>query len=200
MFRVILNNYPVWRASVNLPSLRSIAVLVRHTNKPRQARAVKMPWGDWGGSNSFYFSHDFVTETFARFCSFTRFYGFTPFHSFAAHHHVWQNCHAMQAMIFLKKLKRGIRVSFLFPIFLRRSKKTIQVAGKNKVSWNKFIQSKCKHYRGICFTDEGVVMLSIFRAKWTVHNINRYLSTTPSLTSMINLDTIFYLLLCTCRC
>ena len=154
MFRVILNNYPVCRASFNLPSLRSIAVLIRHTNKPRQARAVKLPWGDWDGTNS-YFSHDLNLSLSARFCSFL------PFHGFVAQQHVWQNRHAMQAMIFLKILKRsGIRVSPLFPIFLWRSKKTIQ-AGKNKVSWNKFIQSKCKHYRSICFKDEGVDQLRL---------------------------------------
>ena len=160
MFRVILNNYPVCRASFNLPSLRSIVVLVRHTNKPRQARAVKLPWGDWDGTNS-YFSHDLNLSLSARFCSFTRFCSFLPFHGFVAQQHVWQNRHAMQAMIFLKILKRsGIRVSPLFPIFLWRSKKTIQ-AGKNKVSWNKFIQSKCKHYRSICFKDEGVDQLRL---------------------------------------
>lgn len=107
IFRVILNNYPVCRASFNLPSLRSIAVLVKHTNKPRQARAVKLPWGDWDGTNS-YFSHDLNLSLSARFCSFTRFCSFLPFHGFVAQQHVWQNRHAMQAMIFIKKLKRGL--------------------------------------------------------------------------------------------
>lgn len=118
MFRVILNNYPVCRASFNLPSLRSIAVFVRYTNKPRQVRAVKLPWEDWGGCNSFYFSHDFVTLSHA----------FTASHAFVASR------------------------SFMAFLLSSMSDKIV-----------------------ICFIDEGVVVLSIFRTKWTVHNINRYL-------------------------